>query len=106
VILIVVPTVAQHSPPVPGWPTVFRGSDAVRAGLVTPGRLRGPGFLRLFPDTYVRRRGEPPGLAERSCAAYLYARGRGVLSGYSAAELLRASSATTASTRSRRRARS
>jgi hypothetical protein len=70
---------------------VFRGSDAVRAGLVTPARLRGPGYLRLFPDTYVRRREESPDLAERSAAAYVYANGRGVLSGYSAAEVLGAS---------------
>jgi hypothetical protein len=53
--------------------------------------LRGQRFLRLFPDTYIRRQDEPPTLAERSAAAHVYARGRGVLSGYSAAEVLRAS---------------
>lgn len=31
----------------------FRGSDAVSAGLVTPGRLRGPEFVSLFRDVYV-----------------------------------------------------
>jgi len=70
---------------------VFRGSEAIRAGLVTPAQLRGPRFQRLFPDTYVRRTEKPPTLAERSAAAYIHARGRGVLSGYSAAEMVRAS---------------
>lgn len=31
----------------------FRGSDAVAAGHVTPGRLRGPEFTALFRGTYV-----------------------------------------------------
>ncbi|WP_226358964.1 hypothetical protein [Pseudonocardia sp. ICBG601] len=31
----------------------FRGSEAVARGTVTPGRLRGPRFVRLFPDVYV-----------------------------------------------------
>lgn len=37
------------------WPTdqPFRGSDAVRAGLVTWRVLQGPGFRRLAYDTYV-----------------------------------------------------
>ncbi len=78
--------------PVPKWPEVFRGSDAVAAGLVTPGQLRGPRFVRLFPDVYVRACAELD-LTLSSLAAYLYARGRGVLSGYSAAELLGASCA-------------
>ena len=76
---------------VPGWPVAFRGSLAVAAGLVTPGQLRGPRFLRLFPDTYVRAGNEPPDLKLRSFAARAYVRGRGVLSGFSAAELLDAS---------------
>jgi very-short-patch-repair endonuclease len=66
---------------------VFRGSTAVRAGLVTAGRLRGPAFVRLFPDVYAAVGDEPPDLALRSTGAFLFARGRGVLSGYSAAEL-------------------
>jgi hypothetical protein len=86
-----VSSLPEHAVPVPGWPTVFRGSDAVRAGLLTPAQLRGRRFERLFPDTYVRLGDEPPGLGERSHAAYVYARGRGVLSGFSAAEVLRAS---------------
>jgi hypothetical protein len=76
---------------VPGWPAAFRGTDAIRAGLVTPGQLRGPNYLRLFPDTYVRRGNEPPNLVVRSLAAYLYTGRRGILSGYSAAEAQQAS---------------
>lgn len=66
---------------------MFRGSTAVRAGSVTPGRLRGLAFVRLFPDVYAPCGDTPPDLALRSIGAYLFARGRGVLSGYSAAEL-------------------
>jgi hypothetical protein len=69
----------------------FRGTAAVAAGLVTPAILRGPRFLRVFPDTYVRRTDEPPDLLLRSRAAGVYVAGRGVLAGYSAAELLDAS---------------
>jgi hypothetical protein len=77
---------------VPGWPVAFRGTAAVAAGLVTPGALRGPRFERLFPDTYVRAPEDgPPDLALRSLAAYRYVEPAGVLSGYSAAELLGAS---------------
>lgn len=77
---------------VPGWPTAFRGAAAVAAGLVTWDRLRGPRFLRVLPDTYVAApERPPPDLALRSHAAYRYVEGRGVLSGYSAAEVLGAS---------------
>jgi hypothetical protein len=69
----------------------FRGTAAVAAGLVTPAVLSGPRFLRLFPDTYVRRTTEPPDLSLRSRAAGVCVAGRGVLAGYSAAELLDAS---------------
>jgi very-short-patch-repair endonuclease len=65
----------------------------VRAGLVTPAQLRGPRYLRLFPDVYVRAGDKPPDLRLRSLAAHEYGRGRGVLSGYSAAEVLGASCA-------------
>lgn len=75
---------------VPGWPEAFRGSEAVAAGLVTPGMLRGPRFVRRHPDTYVDARATPD-LMLRSHAAYRYVAGRGVLSGYSAAEVLGAS---------------
>jgi very-short-patch-repair endonuclease len=71
----------------------FRGSAAVAAGLTTWTVLQGPGFLRLFPDTYIAAptNGEPPDLKQRSLAAYRYVGGKGVLSGYSAAEVLGAS---------------
>jgi very-short-patch-repair endonuclease len=74
-----------------GWPEVFRGSEAVAAGLVTWGRLRGPRFVRLFPDIYAAAGDRPPDLKLRSRAAALLVEGRGVASGYSAAELLGAS---------------
>jgi hypothetical protein len=84
-------SILPHDVSVPGWPAVFRGSEAIRAGLVTKAKLRGPRFQRLFPDTYVRQTGKRPTLAERSAAAHVHARGHGVLSGYSAAEVLGAS---------------
>jgi very-short-patch-repair endonuclease len=31
----------------------FRGSDAIRRGLLTPNDLRGPAWRRLFPDVYA-----------------------------------------------------
>ncbi len=65
----------------------FLGSEAVAAGVLTPGQLRGPRYRRLFPDVYVPAHREVD-LALRSRAAYLLVRGRGVLAGYSAAELL------------------
>jgi very-short-patch-repair endonuclease len=68
----------------------FRGSRAIAAGALTRGQLRGPGFRRLFPDVYVHAEVEVD-LAVRSRAAYLLVEGRGVLGGYSAAELLGAS---------------
>jgi very-short-patch-repair endonuclease len=76
---------------VAGWPEAFRGSAAVRAGLVTRGRLKGTAYARLFPDTYAPAGDAPPDLLLRSLAAYRYVEGRGVLSGYSAAEVLGAS---------------
>lgn len=78
----------QPVPVVPGWPVAFRGSSAVAAGVVTAKVLRGPRFLRVLPDTYVRCGAEPPDLRLRSLAAYRYVEGRGVLSGHSAAVLL------------------
>jgi very-short-patch-repair endonuclease len=77
---------------VPGWPAAFRGSAAVAAVLLTPGELRGKRYLRLFPDTYITASDDgPPDLTLRSHAAYRYVEGNGVLSGYSAAEILGAS---------------
>jgi hypothetical protein len=68
----------------------FRGSAALAAGSLTRGRLRGPGFRRLFEDVYVAA-DVPVDLALRSHAAHLLVAGRGVLAGYSAAEILGAS---------------
>jgi very-short-patch-repair endonuclease len=79
---------AQPAPPPSGWPVAFRGSAAIAAGVVTAKVLRGPRYVRLFPDTYVRRSKDPPDLWLRSLAAYRYVEGRGVLSGHSAATLL------------------
>lgn len=33
----------------------FRGSEAVRSGLLTPNRLRGRAWRRLYPDVYLHR---------------------------------------------------
>ncbi|MGH8965114.1 MAG: hypothetical protein ACRDXB_07260, partial [Actinomycetes bacterium] len=65
----------------------FRGSAAVAAGLLTWGELRGPRFRRLFPDIYAPGHLEPD-LALRSAGAAALVAGRGVLAGYSAAEVL------------------
>jgi very-short-patch-repair endonuclease len=68
----------------------FRGSAAVAAGLLTWSELRGPRFQKLFPDVYAPAHLEPT-LALRSRAAAVLVAGRGVMAGYSAAELLGAS---------------
>ncbi|MGH3569935.1 MAG: DUF559 domain-containing protein [Pseudonocardia sp.] len=68
----------------------FRGSVAIAGGAVTARQLRGPRFRQLFHDIYVRADVEV-NLALRSDAAYLLVEGRGVLGGYSAAEILGAS---------------
>ena len=75
-----------------GWPAVFRGSAAVAAGLVTWGRLRGPRFVRLFPDVYALAAQEID-YALRSRAASLLAMPAGAAAGWSAAELFGASCA-------------
>ncbi len=68
----------------------FRGSVAVAAGVLSRAVLQGPRFRRLFPDVYVRADVEVD-LAVRSLAAAVLGGDRGVLGGYSAAELLGAS---------------
>jgi hypothetical protein len=68
----------------------FRGTAAVRAGLLTPAVLRGPRFRRLYPDIYVPANRELT-LMLRSLAAFLHVGEHGVLVRYSAAELWNAS---------------
>lgn len=70
----------------------FRGSDAVAAGRIGKGALRGRRFVRLFPDVYVNA-GVPLDLRVRAIAAYLNTDGRGIVAGWAAAELLGASCA-------------
>ncbi|HEX3259968.1 MAG TPA: DUF559 domain-containing protein [Pseudonocardia sp.] len=60
--------------------------------MLTPSVLAGPRFRRLFPDVYVCAEVEPD-LAVRSFAAAVLVGDRGVVGGYSAAELLGASCA-------------
>jgi very-short-patch-repair endonuclease len=67
----------------------FRGSVALASGALTRGTLFGPGFVRLFPDVHVAATATID-LALRSRGAAVLVAG-GVLSGYSAAELLGAS---------------
>jgi len=64
----------------------FRGADAVAAGWVTRSELIGARFVRLLPDVYVES-GVPleHGLLCRAAAVFL--RGRGAVSGLSAALL-------------------
>jgi very-short-patch-repair endonuclease len=65
----------------------FRGSEAVARGLVTRGELRGPRYRSLFPGIFVRAE-VVVDYAMRCRAGVLIAGGRGVLGGWSAAELL------------------
>lgn len=69
-------------------PEPFRGSDALRAGIVTRGALAGPRYTRLFSDVYVAA-GPALTYDVLSRAAFLAVERRGgVLAGYSAAALL------------------
>jgi hypothetical protein len=70
----------------------FRGSAAIAAGAVTRGVLHGPGFDRLLPDVHVTA-GTEVDLVLLSRAAAVLVGPRGVLSGFSAAEVLGASCA-------------
>lgn len=67
----------------------FRGTDAVAAGLVTKGALRGPRFQRLLPDVYAPRE-LAPDLALRARAAHVWLAGDGVLAGHAAGEVYHA----------------
>lgn len=64
----------------------FRGSAALASRVLTEGVLRGPRFRRVFPDVYVPAELEL-NLTVRSRAAHLWLDGRGMLAGYSSAEL-------------------
>jgi len=70
----------------------FRGRDAIAAGLVTRGQLRGPRFRRLFSGIFVGAHVDVD-YAMRCRAGALAVDGRGALGGWSAAELLGASCA-------------
>jgi very-short-patch-repair endonuclease len=65
---------------------VFRGTTAVRTGLLTPNQLRGPAWRRLFPDVYVDR-DVPVTHALRARAACGLAVPGSVITGASAAAL-------------------
>jgi hypothetical protein len=77
-------------PPFPDLTGPFRGSSALRHGLLTPGLLRSRRFRRLFPDVYAPADLDPD-LALRARAAGLLVAGRGAVAGHAAAELLGAS---------------
>ena len=65
----------------------FRGSAAVSRGMLTTSVLHGHRYRRLFHDIYLLA-SAPADLTARSQAAALLVPGQGVLSGYSAADLL------------------
>lgn len=65
---------------------VFRGTDAVAAGLVTPRQLRGTDVSRLFRDAYVDSR-RPITHVLRCAAATLVLPGYAVITGRSAASV-------------------
>jgi Protein of unknown function (DUF559) len=65
---------------------LFRGTTAIRNGLLTPGDLRGPAWQRLFPDVYADAAVEPThALRARAAASLLLP--SAVVSGASAAVL-------------------
>lgn len=63
----------------------FRGSEAIRAGLVTRDVLRGSRFEKLGTDVFAPA-GLPANLANRSRGVALKLNGDAVLSGYSSIE--------------------
>lgn len=64
---------------------IFRGSEAVSAGLLTRGAQR-YNFTRILPDIYVPAATQPS-LRDRTIAASLWSRGTGVIAGRAAAAL-------------------
>jgi hypothetical protein len=69
--------------------SAFRGSEAVRAGVLTAEQLRGPAVQRLFRDVYAPA-GVPLTHELRCEGAALVMPGRAVITGRSAATLRRA----------------
>jgi hypothetical protein len=59
----------------------FRGTVAVRRGVLTPDRLRGPDFVRLYPDTYVGADADLDDVRLRVLALHFWSVGRGVVAG-------------------------
>lgn len=64
---------------------VFRGSEAVRQGLLSPHHLR-TRFRGIYPNVYLAE-GGTPSLRTRSKAAWLWSDRRGVVAGLAAAAL-------------------
>jgi Protein of unknown function (DUF559) len=64
---------------------VFRGSEALREGKLSPYRLHKE-FCPIYPDVYVANHAAPT-LRARSAAAWLWSGRRGVLGGLAAAAL-------------------
>ncbi|WNV75403.1 DUF559 domain-containing protein [Geodermatophilus sp. DSM 44513] len=77
---------APAAVPEPLRTCAFRGSSAVRAGLLTANQLRGPAWRRLFPDVYVHRGLPVTHVVRASAAAALVVPGA-VVTGCSAAAL-------------------
>ena len=65
--------------------TVFLGSEAIAAGVLTPGELR-YGYRRLYPNIYIARNFEVS-LADRTVGAWLWSQRRAVITGRAAAAL-------------------
>lgn len=64
---------------------VVLGTEAIAAGLLTPGQLR-YGYRKVFPNVYAPR-AQPPNLADKTMAAHLWSGRRGIISGRAAAAL-------------------
>ncbi|UXA15345.1 hypothetical protein KXD97_15280 [Mycobacterium sp. SMC-8] len=64
---------------------VILGTEAIAAGLVTPGQLR-YGYRRLYPDVYVQR-AQAKSLTDDAMGAWLWSGRRGIVTGRAAAAL-------------------
>jgi len=65
--------------------SILIGSEALSSGLLTRHTLA-VGYVRLFPDVYIRK-GADPTLRLRTVGAWLWSRRRGVVAGVAAAAL-------------------